>query len=237
MTALLDYAPVQIRMLATSDAERKWRVHSCRKEPWTVEWLEQYIRAGAVLYDIGANVGTFTLIAAMRTPTATVVAFEPGYASFAHLCDNLLFNNVADAFIPVPMPLWSRTGMMRLKYRSTEAGQSRHAIRERGLTRGRSGARYLQPVFAYRLDDLVKQFDLPAPTHVKLDVDGAEVEVLTGAAETLATPGLESLLVEYEEELAEQVKALLAAAGFGLAKQIERHKAGAPLYAEFRRGV
>jgi FkbM family methyltransferase len=236
-TEVLDYAPVQIRLIATSVSERKWRTKTCGKEPWTIEWLEKYVRSGTVLYDIGANVGPFTLIAAMRAPDVRVVAFEPGYASFAHLCDNLILNQVADAVIPVPMPLWSQTGMMNFKYRSTEPGESRHAMRQYGPLRGRSGTRHVQPVFAYRLDDLVEKFNLPAPTHLKLDVDGAEVDVLSGAEQTLKTPGLESLLVEYEEALAEQVKALLGAAGFGLAKQIQRSKLTAPLYAEFRRGV
>tara|TARA_B100001123_G_scaffold295929_1_gene330043 strand:- start:15821 stop:18037 length:2217 start_codon:yes stop_codon:yes gene_type:complete len=236
-TAVLDYTPVQIRLIATSASERKWRTKTCSKEPWTIEWLEKYVRSGVVLYDIGANVGPFTLIAAMRAPDVQVVAFEPGYATFAHLCDNLVLNQVADAVIPVPMPLWSQTGMMNLKYRSTEPGESRHAMRNYGPLRGRSGSRLVQPVFAYRLDDLVEKFNLPAPTHIKLDVDGAEVDVLRGAEQTLKTPGLESLLVEYEEALAEQVKALLKAAGFGLAKQVQRSKVTAPLYAEFRRGV
>ena len=236
-TAVLDYEPVEIRLIATSDIERKWRVQTCRKEPWTVAWLEKYIRSGAVLYDIGANVGPFTLIAAKRAPSVKVVAFEPSHANFSHLCHNVVLNRLADAVIPVPMPLWSRTGMMNLKYRSTEPGQSRHTMREAGPLRGAAGSRYVQPVFAYRLDDLVKQFNLPAPTVLKLDVDGGEVDVLTGAEETLKTPGLESLLVEYEADLAEQVKALLSAAGFGLAKQFKRLKVDAPLYAEFRRGV
>ncbi len=236
-TAMLDYAPVQIRLIANSDIERKWRAQACRKEPWTVAWLEEHIRANTVLYDIGANVGPFTLIAAKRAPSARVVAFEPSFSSFAHLCENLVLNRVVDTVIPVPMPLWSRTGMMSFKYRSTEPGQSRHAMRESLRLRGGSGSRYMQPVFAYRLDDLVKQFNLPAPTHLKLDVDGAEVDVLTGAEQTLKTPGLKSLLIEYEARLERQVKSLLSAAGFDLMKKVERSKPNGPLYAEFLRSV
>ena len=66
-TSVLDYPPVQIRLITTSDTERKWRTRSCSKEPWTIEWLEKYIGPGTVFYDIGANVGPFTLIAAKRS--------------------------------------------------------------------------------------------------------------------------------------------------------------------------
>ena len=233
-TVLLDYAPIAIQLAVTSDAERKWRVHACRKEPWTVEWLERHSQPGSVLYDVGANVGAFSLIAAMCSPGVKVVAFEPGYATYAHLCDNIVLNGCQDRIIPVPVPLWSATKMVSFKYRSLEAGQSRHAMRELKQHRSRKD-RYEQPVFAFRLDDLVTQFGLPAPTHLKLDVDGAEVEVLKGAGRTLRSPGLLSLLVEYDEQLTEPVTRLLAEAGFEMSHPIERHKADAPLYAEFRR--
>src|SRR6185503_20835907 len=60
----LDFAPSEILLYVTGEPERRWRAKSCAKEPWTVEWLLQDVRRGDVLYDIGANVGTFSLIAA-----------------------------------------------------------------------------------------------------------------------------------------------------------------------------
>jgi FkbM family methyltransferase len=233
----LDYAPVPIRIWATSHAERQWRARSCAKEPWTVEWIERVIGTGSVLYDIGANVGTFTLVAARRQPTATVVAFEPGYASYAHLCDNLVLNHCQGNVIPVPLPLWSRNGMVAFKYRTVEPGQSRHGMKDRPPSRKPAGERgyYEQPVLATRLDDLVRQYELPLPTAIKLDVDGAEGAVLRGAAETLRSRSLTTLLVEFEEEQRAEVCSLLAAAGFTMVREIERSKPNAPNYAEFGR--
>jgi FkbM family methyltransferase len=233
----LDYAPVPIRIWATSHAERQWRARSCAKEPWTVEWIERVIGSGAVLYDIGANVGTFTLIAARRQPTATVVAFEPGYASYAHLCDNLVLNRCQGNVIPIPLPLWSKNAMVTLKYRTVEPGQSRHGMKERPPSRKPAGNEgyYEQAVLATRLDDLVRQYGLPLPTAIKLDVDGAEGAVLRGATETLRCRSLTTLLVEFEEEQRADVRGILAAAGFTVLREIERSKSNAPNYAEFSR--
>lgn len=233
----LDYEPVRIQIRATSDTERRWRVRPCRKEPWTVEWIERTIEAGAVFYDIGANIGAFTLIATRRQPTATVVAFEPGYASYARLCDNLALNRCQGTVIPIPLPLWSRTTIMSLKYRDVTPGQSRHQLMQRIPPHGTLSreSRYEQPVLGITLDDLVRLFQLPLPTAVKLDVDGAETHVLQGAIDTFRWEGLKSVLVESSEETGAEVRTLLREAGFSEASVVVRDKPKAPIYAEFRR--
>ena len=47
-----------------------------------------------------------------------------------------------------------------------------------------------------KLDDAINLFGLPAPNHIKIDVDGIEMKVLAGAAKTLANSGLRSVMVE-----------------------------------------
>ena len=60
----LDFPDCDIWIRASSPAEKNWRARSCAKEPWTVEWLRGAVRPGEVLYDVGANVGTYALVAA-----------------------------------------------------------------------------------------------------------------------------------------------------------------------------
>jgi len=43
----LDYAAHPVRLLATSPMERKWRARSCKKEPWTVAWIEESMSGGS----------------------------------------------------------------------------------------------------------------------------------------------------------------------------------------------
>ena len=96
---------------------------------------------GEVLYDIGANVGTFPWLRAVSRG-ASVVAFEPGYANFARLCENIQLNECGGAIVPVPLPLSDTTGLLSFKYRSLEPGQSRHALGEAPfvVARRRGGA-------------------------------------------------------------------------------------------------
>ena len=233
----LDFPDCDIWIRASSPAEKNWRARSCAKEPWTVEWLRGAIRPGEVLYDVGANVGTFALVAAKHAQ-ARVLAFEPGYANFARLCDNIQLNGCQHAIVPVPLPLVERSGLVGFTYRGTEPGQSRHKLKSepwrfRGPAAG--STRYEQPLLAMTLDAMIAAFDLPHPHHLKIDVDGAEARVLAGALDTLRSETLRTVLIEVDRVQWNGVSSLLERAGLSLDKRIERRKADAPEYGVFVR--
>jgi len=238
-TVQLDFPECEIWIRASSSMERTWRARSCAKEPWTADWLRNTVKPGDVLYDIGANVGTFSLVAAKHCQ-ARVIAFEPGYSSFARLCDNIQLNGCQHLIVPVPVPLTDSNGVFGFKYRSVDPGQSRHRLkpnawRFRGVTP--AGARYEQPMLAMTLDDVVTTFGLPEPQHVKIDVDGVEDRVLLGARRTLKSPRLRSLLIEADQAKWPAVVSLLQQAGLTLASRVNRDakKAEAPAYGLFIR--
>jgi FkbM family methyltransferase len=207
----LDYAGAEIHMRVTSRPEFH-RLRSCAKEPWTVRWIEQYLQPGDVMYDIGANVGAYTLVAAAAVPTARIVAFEPEPTTFAALCDNLELNEVSERVIAMPVALGSSPRMGHLHREEPAPGAT---ARLGGRWEAWNGA----PIMVERLDDLVERFDLPTPNHIKLDVDGTELGVLAGAVGILASGGVRSVMVELDRERGGDVADRLAAGGFELAEQ------------------
>jgi FkbM family methyltransferase len=222
----LDYPNVDLYLRVTSKLERKMRLRSCSKEPWTVEWIERWVKPGEVFFDIGANVGAYSLIAA-KGSKARVFAFEPGYANFAALCENIVLNDVAERITPLPVGLAARTSLATFSYRNVRSGFASHALRLQPPTNGGAAA-YQQPVLAHALDDLVERFSLPRPNHVKLDVDGAEVAVLAGAVRTLRAPELRSLMIEVEWKHSETVTQRLAECGLTQRSKFERRN-GRPM--------
>jgi FkbM family methyltransferase len=195
------------------------------------------VQPGDVLYDIGANVGTFSLIAAKHC-RAHVLAFEPGYANFARLCDNIQLNGCQFSIVPVPLPAADRNGLVGFKYRGIDPGQSRHKLKpDAWRFRGpaATASRYEQPVLAMTLDEMISTFHLPQPRHMKIDVDGAEGRVLAGARKTLRTETLTSVLIEVDEVQWTEVASLLESSGLTLEQRIDREKAGAPAYGLFAR--
>lgn len=222
------YEPREI-LLAVASKQEKMRLQAVKKEPWTVSWIENYVRPGEVLYDVGANVGVYALLAAKCTQgQARVYAFEPSFATYASLCANVIRNGCQDAITPLPVALSEVTGLIRFNFSSLTAGASFHGMGERRAGKAPSATPqtpYVQSVMAYRLDDLVPALGLALPTHVKLDVDGAETQVLQGATSVLSHPGLRTLMVEMgdsDSQQAKQIVNLLAARGFGMAKRHDR---------------
>ncbi len=221
--------------MATSQVERKYRVRPSAKEPWTVEWLEHHVRAGHVLYDVGANVGVFSLIGALQCG-ATVVAFEPGFANYARLCENIHLNGCGTQIIALPFLLADHAGLRMFEYRSISPGQSRHVMHDQVAGCTVRPGHYAQPTAALTLDEAVSLLGLPVPHHIKLDVDGAEAAVLDGALATLRGPQLQSVMVEADETTGERVTARLADAGLRpLARHIRADKPRAPWYGLFIR--
>ena len=218
----LDYARGDLHLYVTSKVERTSRAFSCRKEPTTVSWLESLV-PGDVFYDIGANIGAYSLIAALKVgPSGRVVAFEPSYATFAHLCDNIVLNDVSDIVVPVPLPLGEHTTLGTLNYHRLVPGHARHAIGGDAADARGDAPVYRQPVLLTRLDDLVSQFALPGARFIKIDVDGAEADVLRGAHRTLAHPDLQELMIEVDVQNTNAVMDILTTAGFALTDRYER---------------
>lgn len=230
-----------ISLYVTSKVERRSRVHALRKEPWTARWLREDVGPGDVVYDVGANVGAYALLAGRRVgPHGRVFAFEPGYASYARLCDNLVVNRLGDVVVPVPLPLGRQSRLAEFAYKSLAPGHARHAV---AGERAEDAAPLEDPVFVQQvlvagLDDLRRTFGLPQPRHVKIDVDGWEVEVLAGAAVTLASPELRTLVIEVEAPNGDAVVELLARAGLSLSDRHQREVDGRPVpwwFGVFRR--
>jgi FkbM family methyltransferase len=235
----VDYSGATIRIFTTSRAERRWRARACAKEPWTVAWLDDHVQPGDVVFDLGANVGVFSFIAATRLAgRGTVVAFEPSYANYARLCENIVLNDFEATVVPIPLPLSNANGLQAFSYRSPGPGQSRHDFSGTPWRAGEATSKhYTQPMLAMALDDLVQQFGLPSPTHIKIDVDGAERQVLEGATRTLSDASVRSLMIEIDAGSGDDINRRLESLGWRLRSKYQNTagKVHAPWYGLFER--
>ncbi len=217
-----DGPAIRVRVAAGSDED------AYRLDRAVLRWIFDRVAIGGVLYDVGAGPGLYTTFAAKHRG-AVVVAFEPGYAAYHALCDTVLRNGCDGAVMPVPLAVADFDGLGGLRFPPGLAGQHRHSLRREGwaVRRPAGDERPLvQSTCVTSLDRVVRQFELPAPTHLRLAESAGALEVLHGAAGVLASPVLRSILLTVPTAAVDAVARVLGA-GWGevFRKDLRRDRA------------
>lgn len=183
-------------------------------EPDCLEWIDTTLQAGDVLWDIGANIGLYSLYASQKQGLK-IFSFEPSAFNFALLVEHVAMNKRDDVVNPLCIALSDTTGIFPLHMANLSVGRAGNGLQEARTQEGAFKAVFKQSVPALRGDDAVKLLGIPAPTHIKLDVDGIEGLILAGMPEVLAR--VKTVMVEVEGEnekfAAERIDAPLKAAG------------------------
>ena len=207
-----------------------WPRHGLAVEPDTLEWIDRF-QAGDVLYDIGANVGAYSVYAAKRKGVR-VIAVEPNPFSFHVLARNLALNRVLGEVTPLCLALGARTEPGVLALSGTESGSVGHSLSSRALSSregpAKEGTLALHTQVC-RLDAMTAHMGQPPPNHIKIDVDGLEHEILLGAEAALRNPRLKSVTVEFythDQPGRDRIDALLADCGLSPAGAGDRPDGG-----------
>jgi FkbM family methyltransferase len=164
------------------------------KEPETLAWIDSFLPK-SVFWDIGANIGVFSLYA--NSKGNDVFAFEPEKRNVQRIKENLAINSNTIQFFDYAL--------------SDTDGKSVFFVPEIGT--GRSGAQINAPIYngdefliresydveAYKIDTLVEKLGV-IPNYIKIDVDGIEWRILRGGKETLKRPEVRSVLIEVNRD-------------------------------------
>jgi FkbM family methyltransferase len=193
------------------------------KEPLTLKWIDE-MSGNSILWDIGANVGLYSIYAA-KARGIEVFAFEPSVFNLDILAKNIYLNDVTNLISIIPVPLYRVSGFNKIILSSENIGSALNTFAEKYGQDGKA----LNSALEYRIlglsaDDLATIHKLNPPTHLKIDVDGIEHLILSGATNTLKT--VQSVLIEVNEKFVEQLKGInfiLQAEGFSLH---EKHRLG-----------
>lgn len=174
----------------------EWRIKTMyTKEPDTVAWLRK-MEKDSVLFDVGANIGLYTLLAWKQG--VRVFAFEPEAQNFAVLVRNCAMNGIGkDRVVSYPFCISDGQFIDTLRLSQMVAGGSCHSFASNAnFKREEKQWAFEQGSVGFSIDALVFDAGLPQPDYIKIDVDGFEDKVLGGASRTLA--GVKSILVEMD---------------------------------------
>lgn len=163
-------------------------------EPQVQKALNDYLRPGMTFYDLGANIGFFSLIAAQLVgPSGLVISFEADPDIADRLRENLAYNRFAHATVE-QKAVWSKAGTVPFSRVDSNTSPDRglgHVVANEP-----AGPNSIT-VETVSLDGYSSSH--PAPDFLKCDVEGAEIDVFQGAARLLAEKR-PILLVEMHSE-------------------------------------
>jgi FkbM family methyltransferase len=184
------------------------------------EFLASRLKTGDVFYDLGANIGLFTLLAARCVgPAGKVFSFEPDAQNAARVRRNVAGNNFTNVTV-IESGVWSSTAEIR--FAAAPASSP-----DRGLGTFVASTSDSDPsIPCVSIDDFVRSN--PGPIGIKCDVESAEIEVLKGALATLARHRPWILCEMHSPDNDRQARAILSQLGYRFENVDDIHLFAAP---------
>ena len=145
-------------------------------------FLLHFLREDDVFVDIGANIGSYTVLASGHIG-ATTYAFEPAPSTYKHLINNIAINQISGRVKAYNLALGSQQGSVNF----TSSLDTVNHIANIGETD-------TIQVTVEKLDDILE--NQKQPSLLKIDVEGFETEVLRGASRTLNQQCLKAIIIE-----------------------------------------
>jgi len=163
------------------------------KEPETLVWIRSF-RPDAVFFDVGANVGVYSLFAASLFPSMEIYAFEPLPANYLRLKENIALNGFEN-IRAIPYAIGNGYGLRAFNAISKEVGSSGgQVLNWFGKKSEKVMLASLDGLCLFNHGSQLPYGRLPNPDYVKIDIDGQELGVVRGMINIL--PGVKSALIE-----------------------------------------
>lgn len=187
----------------------EWRINNLlEKEPKTIEWINNFSGDKIIFWDIGANIGTYSIYAALKhSGKIKINSFEPSTSNLRVLSRNISINNYQNEIDIVQLPLFNKNlAFSSMNESRFLEGAALHSFSVDYNYKGKKfNINNKYNLIGTSIDFLLENKVLSSPNYIKIDVDGAEHLILDGAKKLLASENKPSqILIELHKEFEEQ---------------------------------
>ena len=176
----------------------KWRVNTFfDKEPETINWIKNFKLSRFHFWDIGANIGQYSIYCAITHQGSQITSFEPSTNNLRILSRNIAINKLENQISIFPGALSNKPfSFLNLSETSFEEGSAHNNYGKNQSTNSQIGA---YRTFGLSINYILEQKILPLPNFIKIDVDGIEKNILEGGLNFLGEKDLLEVSVEINE--------------------------------------
>jgi len=159
--------PYKIKVIVTNNFEYQSRFKlAYTTEPMLNEWADQIIGCNDIVYDVGANVGNYSILFAKKIQhydgSGHIYSFEPNYLNYKKLRENVSINIVESFITSLQIGLSNSDSLLNY-------------VEERPNTVGASGKitdkKGNNSVLALKIDTIINLKNIQQPNHIKIDID------------------------------------------------------------------
>ncbi len=198
------------------------------KEPDTINWLNDRGSKDKYLFDIGANLGVYSIYYAKKF-NAKVFAFEPSFRNLEILARNISLNSLQENITIISNPITEKFTISNFFQGDFKAGAAEASFDNKKFEEkfnSNNSENKLKEKMSYNtlglsIDGLFNLDLLKFPKLVKIDVDGNEIEILKGCDEFLAKSEKTSILIETRSNTQKIIEEKLTNHGY---KKISSYK-------------
>lgn len=191
-----------------------------KKEPETIEWMDRLGKKDAIFFDIGSNMGGYSIYFAKKFD-AKVFSFEPSYKNLELMIKNLKINKLQNNISVIPNPLCDNFRFSKFIQNDFVAGQAKASFLLNQKEKDEFSAYFndkstevIYDTLGLSLDNLFDIGVIPKPNLIKIDVDGNEAKILSGAKKILQNATQLSLLIEIRDQTENLISSELSNLGF-----------------------
>ncbi len=164
-----------------------------------------------IFWDIGANVGLYSIYNALKNPNSITISFEPSSSNLRILTRNISINNLEKKIKIIPIPLSNKENTFQeMNEANFVEGGALNTFGEKFDFEGKvfdQNMKYslLGTTMNYFIDNSI----LDIPDYIKIDVDGIEHFILKGGDKFLSNKKVKSISIEINENFKEQYESIL----------------------------
>lgn len=190
----------------------EWRVDSFYyKEPETLEWIDSFQKKDFIFWDIGANIGLYSIYNSLKNKNSKTICFEPSTSNLRILSRNISINNLGKNIRIFPIPLTNKENkFLTMNENQFIEGGALNTFGENFNFEGKKFTSYHKyQLFGTSINYLLKNNLLAEPDYIKIDVDGIEHLILESANKYLSSKKIKSISIEINENFTQQYKKVL----------------------------
>ena len=192
----------QVCFIVSSEKEYWMRAKlSYSAEKTTMNWIAHHVDRGDIVYDIGANVGAYSLLLGKRIGRGGVYSFEPESSNYYSLNRNIVANQLSDRVTGICMAFDDSLKVERFFLSSVIPGSATHSVGKAESEGVQFKPEHIQGIITMSLDQFVELDRVSFPNHIKIDVDGNEGLIINGGSKTLSDPRVKTVVIEISENV------------------------------------